>query len=207
MRHIENVLQVDAVLDASFLSSFRRQVGEPDDGNPVLQVRRADVLEHLPLLRSHETCRRAHRTSRGETCWFSFGSISLFLPLKLICDLYFRWCRVTSWELSWTKQEDSGSSQSALQLSESCSNWQITNRSLGSDQDTYRKQREQPGRMWTPSDIDHLCRDSSDTKVSSFVTVHKHSASPASTTCSMVGKRLQTAVLTERKMRSDVRLT
>lgn len=53
---IENVLQVDAVLDASFLPSFRRQVGEPDDRDPVLQVRRTNVLKHLPLLRGHETC-------------------------------------------------------------------------------------------------------------------------------------------------------
>lgn len=56
MCHIENVLQVDAVLDASFLPSFRRQVGEPDNRNPVLQMRRADVLKHLPLLWSHKTC-------------------------------------------------------------------------------------------------------------------------------------------------------
>lgn len=61
MCHIENVLQVDVVLDASFLSSFRRQVGEPDDRNPVLQVGRTDVLKHLPLLWSHKTYRWADR--------------------------------------------------------------------------------------------------------------------------------------------------
>lgn len=55
--HVENVLQVDAVLDASFLPSFRCQVGEPDNRDPVLQVRRTNVLKHLPLLRCHETYR------------------------------------------------------------------------------------------------------------------------------------------------------
>lgn len=58
MCHIEDVLQVDAVLDASFLPSFRSQVGEPYYRNPELEVRRTDVLIHLPLLWSHKTYRQ-----------------------------------------------------------------------------------------------------------------------------------------------------
>lgn len=76
MRHIEDVLHVDAVLDASFLSSFRHQVGEPDDGNPVLQMRRTDVVKHLPLLWSHEACRWADRQT---------AAISSFSPMS--CSL------------------------------------------------------------------------------------------------------------------------
>lgn len=56
--YIQNILQIDAVLDASFLPGFRSQVGEPDNRYPVFQVRRAYVLKHLPLFRSHETCSR-----------------------------------------------------------------------------------------------------------------------------------------------------
>lgn len=77
MCHIENVLQVDAVLDASFLTSFRRQVGEPDDRNPVLQMRRTDVLKHLPLLWSHETYRWVdeHKTGFFDTIYTCSNSI------------------------------------------------------------------------------------------------------------------------------------
>ena len=51
-----NQLQVDAVLDASFLSSFDGQIREPDHGDPVFEVRGADILVHFPLLWSHEPC-------------------------------------------------------------------------------------------------------------------------------------------------------
>lgn len=65
MCHIENALQVDVVLNASFLSSFGGQVGEPDDRNPVLEMWRTDALEHLPLLWSHKTCRWADKRIIG----------------------------------------------------------------------------------------------------------------------------------------------
>lgn len=63
---IEDVLQVYAVLDTSFLPSFRCQVGEPDHRNPVLQVRRTYVLKHFPFLWSHKTCLN-HMVDGGKT--------------------------------------------------------------------------------------------------------------------------------------------
>lgn len=55
--HLEDVLQVHVVLDPALLPGLGGQVGEPDHGNPVLQVGRTNLLELLPLLGCHEPCR------------------------------------------------------------------------------------------------------------------------------------------------------
>lgn len=106
--HVENALQVHVVLDPSLLASFGGQVGEPDHGNPVLQMRRRNVLELLPLLRSHETCVRTSTRRCGTSCSrpirdsltrTSAGLGSLIPPHLPCCPSWPR--RVRSLEVSW----------------------------------------------------------------------------------------------------------
>lgn len=109
---------------------------------------------------------------------------------------------VAVWELWLLKAE---TYRYSLLWFKSCSNWPITSQSLEPHQ-------LEEGRRTAELLVLIVLVQTHWQSVYSrpqivHITLQSAAHSPASTTWSMVGKRLQTAVLTERKMSSDVRLT